>query len=254
MRRDEIGRRVDEVLEMVRLEGLADRYSRELSGGQQQRVALARATVFRPTLLLMDEPLSALDKNLRHNMQAEIRRIHRTLRTTIVYVTHDQEEALALSDRIVLMHRGRVEQSGCPTSIYEDPETAFAARFLGDSNSLRGRVACILPIGVEVALSDGARVRGRAAHKPKVGDEVLVIIRPEDLVVNPLEMLTRLSVVDMTIEEVIYLGSSIRVRGRFATDERCLLSLPRSQLRLVSELGPLRVAWRDEAARIVPAD
>jgi putative spermidine/putrescine transport system ATP-binding protein len=132
--REETRKRTLGSLALVRLEGYDSRYPRELSGGQQQRVALARASVYRPPLMLMDEPLSALDRKLRGEMQIEIRRLHRDLGTSMVSVTHDQEEALALSDRIVLMNEGRVEQIGTSQEIYERPQTLFAARFLGDSN------------------------------------------------------------------------------------------------------------------------
>lgn len=133
--RAEIDRRVHEVLGLVQLLGRDDNYPRQLSGGQQQRVALARATVFQPKALLLDEPLGALDKNLRAALQLEIRRIHRELRATFVFVTHDQEEALNLSDRIALFNDGRIEQVGTPEDLYNLPETAFAATFLGDSNA-----------------------------------------------------------------------------------------------------------------------
>jgi putative spermidine/putrescine transport system ATP-binding protein len=135
---DEIRVRVEGALELVGLRGLGHRYPAELSGGQQQRVAVARAIVFGPPLLLMDEPLGALDRNLREDLQNEIKRIHRELGTTFVYVTHDQHEALALSDRIAVFRDGRVEQLGTPTEIYEQPRTVFVARFIGDSNIFHG--------------------------------------------------------------------------------------------------------------------
>lgn len=128
-----------QALEMVRLATFGERFPRELSGGQQQRVALARALVYQPSLLLMDESLSALDRKLRENMHMEIRRIHRETGTTIVFVTHDQEEALALSDRVCLMNGGRIEQIGMPQASYETPRSAFVADFIGVSNKLRGR-------------------------------------------------------------------------------------------------------------------
>src|SRR5690606_25089861 len=131
---------VDEVLRLVRLSGYGERYPRQLSGGQQQRVALARALVFRPPVLLMDEPLGALDKKLREEMQLEIKHIQEATNITTVYVTHDQEEALTMSDRIAVMRDGRIEQVGSPRDLYERPASAFVAGFLGDSNFLEGRV------------------------------------------------------------------------------------------------------------------
>jgi putative spermidine/putrescine transport system ATP-binding protein len=250
MNRAALIRRVNDTLAMVRLEGLGDRHPRQLSGGQQQRVALARAIVFQPPLLLMDEPLSALDRGLRQNMQAEIRRIHRDLGSTVLYVTHDQEEALALSDRIALMLGGRIEQCGSPASIYEHPNTAFAARFMGESNFFRGKVADILTDMIEVSLANGITVRGRAACAPKRGDDVLVVIRPEDLIINPTEAINH-SVIEACVDEVTYLGSSLRVQGRIANGDNCIFYLPKSERRPVSER--LRLAWSTAVARVILA-
>jgi putative spermidine/putrescine transport system ATP-binding protein len=136
----EIAREVDHALALVGLEGLGSRYPRELSGGQQQRVALARAIVFHPRVLLMDEPLGALDKRLRESLQLEFKRIHQELGITFVYVTHDQTEALVMSDRIAVFNRGQIEQVGTAEELYERPATLFVAGFLGDSNVLPGRV------------------------------------------------------------------------------------------------------------------
>ncbi|MDE2456191.1 MAG: ATP-binding cassette domain-containing protein, partial [Burkholderiales bacterium] len=133
-------KRVARALAMVQLDGKAERMPAQLSGGQQQRVALARALVFEPQLVLMDEPLGALDKNLREQMKMEIKRLHRELETTIIYVTHDQEEALVMSDRVALMNHGRIEQIGAPVDLYERPANRFVAEFIGQSNILAGRV------------------------------------------------------------------------------------------------------------------
>jgi ABC-type Fe3+/spermidine/putrescine transport system ATPase subunit len=138
--RDVIAAKTADALQMVRLDDLHDRYPDQLSGGQQQRVALARAIVADPPLLLMDEPLGALDKNLREEMQFEIKRIQQSLRVTVLYVTHDQDEALTMSDRIVVMSEGRIEQAGPPEEIYERPRTRFVAEFVGDTNQIEGRL------------------------------------------------------------------------------------------------------------------
>src|ERR1700687_843423 len=137
----EIARLVDEALELVKLPGHGDRLPRQLSGGQQQRVALARAMVYRPALLLMDEPLGALDRKLREQLQLEIKRVHRERGISVLYVTHDQEEALTMSDRIAVFNRGRIEQIGTPAEIYERPTTPFVAGFVGTSNIIRGELA-----------------------------------------------------------------------------------------------------------------
>ena len=179
--RDERARRVAEALSAMDLAPLAQRRVAELSGGQAQRVALARALVNRPSVLLLDEPLSALDLQLRKQMQLELRRIHRTFRTTFVYVTHDQAEALTMSDRIVVMNDGRVEQVGRPEQIYRDPHTAFVARFVGESSLLPGTLAG----------SDGARATVRLAHGGATvgardrcgacpaGTDVALVLRPD---------------------------------------------------------------------------
>jgi putative spermidine/putrescine transport system ATP-binding protein len=176
--RAEIGRRVEGVLKLVELPGLGNRYPRQLSGGQQQRVALARAIVFEPKLLLMDEPLGALDKKLREQMQLEIKHLHKRLGVSIIYVTHDQDEALVMSDRIGVFNRGRLEQIGSVEDLYEQPTTRFVAEFIGESNMVRGAVReavnghCILETG------DGP-LRGRAQHAFDAGSSALISVRPE---------------------------------------------------------------------------
>jgi putative spermidine/putrescine transport system ATP-binding protein len=149
----EIDARVAEMLDLVRLNGFAKRLPKELSGGQQQRVALARALCFAPPVLLLDEPLGALDKKLRVEVQAQLKEIHRRVGTTFVYVTHDQEEALSMSDRIVIMQNGRIEQVGTPAELYQTPKTAFAASFLGKSNFLHrdGAVYALRPEKIDLA-------------------------------------------------------------------------------------------------------
>jgi putative spermidine/putrescine transport system ATP-binding protein len=180
--RAEIRRRVHEVLELVRLPGVTARKPRELSGGQQQRVSLARCIVYNPALILMDEPLGALDKKLREQMQLEIKRLHTELGITILYVTHDQEEALTMSDRIVLMNKGRIEQAGSPDELYFRPVSVFAGDFLGDSNLLQGRVSAM---GDMVCVDLGRRSvsAARPAFAPEPGQAVTVLVRPENMTV-----------------------------------------------------------------------
>ncbi|WP_373506262.1 ABC transporter ATP-binding protein [Aestuariivirga sp.] len=164
----EITARVDEMLELVQLTGLADRMPKQLSGGQQQRVALARALCFSPQVLLLDEPLGALDRKLRVDVQEQLKAIHRRVGTTFIYVTHDQEEALTMSDRIVIMNHGKVVQVGSPVDLYERPRTAFAASFLGKSNFLRhgGKTFAVRPEKIDIA--PAAMPQGAAALKGRV--------------------------------------------------------------------------------------
>lgn len=176
----EITERVRETLDLVQLGHLAQRLPRQLSGGQQQRVALARALVFRPSLLLLDEPLSALDKNLRVSMQDELKNLHQRVGLTFVCVTHDQEEALSLSDEVAILHGGRLVQSGTPAALYERPASRFVAGFLGRSNFFRGQVVGAVADGFSYRAGDTLLVQvGSAA----AGSEVLIALRPEKLVV-----------------------------------------------------------------------
>ncbi|MCC5982776.1 MAG: ABC transporter ATP-binding protein [Rhodobacteraceae bacterium] len=164
--RAEINRRVDEMLDLVQLAPFGDRKPAQLSGGQQQRVALARALSFAPPILLLDEPLGALDRKLRGDVQAQLKEIHRRIGTTFVYVTHDQEEALSMSDRVVIMQSGRIEQVGTPQELYQKPETEFSAGFLGNSNFLTidGIAHALRPERIDIA-SKGARPEPRMAGK-----------------------------------------------------------------------------------------
>ena len=176
--RREIESRVREALEKVQLGHAAKRKPHELSGGQQQRVALARSIIYEPSIILMDEPLGALDRNLRTQMQVEIKRLHSGLGLTVVYVTHDQEEALTMSDRVVLMRQGRIEQMGPPDQLYASPRSLFAATFIGESNLLRGRVRATGPEAM-LELPDGRLVRGRAMADLAAGVEACAVVRPE---------------------------------------------------------------------------
>jgi putative spermidine/putrescine transport system ATP-binding protein len=171
-----VKQKVRNALEMVGLEGFDERFPRELSGGQQQRVALARCLVYQPSLILMDESLSALDRKLRENMQIEIKRLHRETGATIIFVTHDQEEALALSDRVCLMNAGRIEQLGSPEEVYEQPRSSFVADFIGISNIFRGRVTS----DYRLETPDGVLPIPAAWHSVARNDGALVI-RPEHI-------------------------------------------------------------------------
>jgi spermidine/putrescine ABC transporter ATP-binding subunit len=177
--RGERTRMVGEALDLVRLPGYGARYPRQLSGGQQQRVALARAIVFNPRLLLMDEPLGALDKQLRESLQLEMRRLHADLGITFIYVTHDQEEALTMSDRIAVMNEGRIAQLGCPEELYDRPCSRFVASFLGESNFLPGIVHGFQGDDIVVAECGGTMVRAVAPSRPTQGDKVMLTMRPE---------------------------------------------------------------------------
>jgi spermidine/putrescine transport system ATP-binding protein len=206
-RRDH-GDRIKEMLRVVELEGLERRRPRQLSGGQQQRVALARALVNRPAALLLDEPLGALDVKLRKQMQLELKRIQNELGTTFVYVTHDQDEALAMSDRIAVMNGGRVEQIGAPREIYERPATAFVADFIGSLNAIAFRVDELVGGLAVMRLTDGERIIVPVASSTKTGDDLRVAVRPERVRIDLADSAASDSGsrVEGTVAEIVYLG------------------------------------------------
>ena len=177
----EVHEKVERFLEVVQLNGLADRLPRQLSGGQQQRVALARALAVEPRVLLLDEPFSALDKSLRLDMQIELRRLQKQFGLTAILVTHDQDEAMSVADRIAVMNSGRVEQVDNPVTVYDRPETLFVSGFVGTTNQLRGTVAVARPGSVEVELSAGATLDIPTERTFSAGEAVVVTIRPEQL-------------------------------------------------------------------------
>jgi len=202
----EIRRRVGEMLEIVGLTGREKSRPRELSGGQQQRVALARALVNRPRALLLDEPLGALDLKLRQQMQLELKRIQREVGITFVYVTHDQSEALTMSDRIAVMNDGAVEQLADPREIYERPATAFVASFIGTSNLLSGQISAISGDVATVRLGDRGRVLLHGGGH-RLGESVQITVRPEKIRILPGEPEGDVSAVPGVVSEVVYLGT-----------------------------------------------
>jgi putative spermidine/putrescine transport system ATP-binding protein len=208
--RAEIGRKVKEALDLVQLGALADRLPRQLSGGQQQRVALARALVFAPHLLLLDEPLSALDAKLRADMQIELKAFHRRIGLTFIYVTHDQEEALSMSDRIAILRDGWLLQLGAPTELYERPATRFVAEFLGKSNFLAGKVEQRSADGFAFRCN-GSLFAQTGAQGPDVGTSVLVALRPERLGLVTGTDSRPANAIDGTIAEFSYRGTSFHL-------------------------------------------
>ncbi len=189
----EIVRRVGKALEMVRLPGSEKKLPSQLSGGQQQRIALARAIVFEPEVLLLDEPLSALDANMREDMRVEIKKIQKETGITAIFVTHDQEEALSMSDRIVVMNAGVVEQIGTPGEVYDRPATAFVANFLGKANMLPGNVTAMDGAIATIALATGHTVRAASPKALSPGNAVTVVIRPQKLTVGAAAIANRLA-------------------------------------------------------------
>jgi spermidine/putrescine ABC transporter ATP-binding subunit len=213
----EMSARIDEALALVKLSGYAPRYPRQLSGGQQQRVALARALVFKPSLLLLDEPLGALDRLLREHMQLELRRLHEQLDMTMVYVTHDQEEALVLSDKIAIMNEGRIAQLDRPDAVYERPANRFVAGFVGHSNFLRGRIAVVDGAGGGLASVGELKIRVTGVGAFAENEDVEVAIRPEKIVLGT-EGMRSSEQYQATVEDSIYLGEAMKYTVRLARD------------------------------------
>jgi len=205
---NEIKKRVDEMLELIHMPKFGNRYPYQLSGGQQQRVALARALALSPQVLLLDEPLSALDAKIRVNLRAEIRAIQRELGITAIYVTHDQEEALSISDRIVVMYDGRTEQIGTPFQIYNFPETAFVASFIGTLNAFNAE---IVDVQQKILKIEGINVvTAEDLEGKKNGDKVMIAIRPERL--NFSSEQKKANLIDCTIANITFLGSIVRIQ------------------------------------------
>jgi putative spermidine/putrescine transport system ATP-binding protein len=211
VRKQEKEDRVKDALNVVKLPGYETRYPKQMSGGQQQRIALARAIVFNPPVLLMDEPLGALDKKLREHMQLEIKHIQTRLQVTVIYVTHDQEEALVMSDRIVVLNEGRIEQIGTPDEIYEKPANKFVAGFIGESNFIEGRIADRRGDTSTVQLEDGSIHALRLEGDIRTGEEVCFCIRPEKLFIVG-ENFRSENKLKGVVQEVIYVGETLRYK------------------------------------------
>jgi spermidine/putrescine ABC transporter ATP-binding subunit len=201
----ERGKRIGEALELVRLTGYEKRYPRQLSGGQQQRIALARALVFNPRVLLMDEPLGALDKKLREIMQIEIKQIAQYLNITVLYVTHDQSEAMTLSDRIAVMNSGQIQQVDSPSEIYDNPANYFVADFIGESNFIPGSIVKVEDRICFFASPDGSTFRASYNQEKTPGEKVHLLLRPEKIsFVNPGQ--PHSNGIEVTIEALFYMG------------------------------------------------
>jgi len=225
--KDEINQKVKRALDMVHLGDFGDRRPAQLSGGQQQRVALARALVFEPELVLMDEPLGALDKNLREEMQYEIKRIHADLGVTMIYVTHDQTEAMTMSDRIAVFNDGVVQQLASPETLYEAPENAFVAYFIGENNRLVGEVAAQQGETCTVRLDSGETVTAKPVAVEGPGSRTTLSLRPERVSILREGDAERFdNVFSARVQEVIYLGDHLRTRLSVCGSDEFILKTP----------------------------
>jgi spermidine/putrescine transport system ATP-binding protein len=254
--KDETRRRVAEELERVGLAGEAKRKPRQLSGGQQQRVALARALVNRPAVLLLDEPLGALDLKLRKQLQVELKRIQRDVGITFVYVTHDQEEALTMSDRIAVMNHGVVEQIADPETVYERPATTFVAGFIGVSNLMPGEVLSIDTGRAELRLDAGPTVRTAETGGARVGERVHAVVRPEKLQLETTATAANgRPSVEGQVESALYLGTATQMVVLLGDGTRMTVLVPNADADARRDLPgaghDARLSWSSENIHIV---
>lgn len=248
----EIREKVESALELVRLPGYGSRFPSQLSGGQQQRVALARAIVFNPDVLLMDEPLGALDRKLREHMQVEIKALHEALRITVIYVTHDQTEALAMSDRVAVMNNGKIEQVGRPKELYEQPANSFVADFLGESNFMSGWVREVE--GDTCSVTTRGQIDCVATRSPQVGigTKVNLLVRPERVLLLE-EAVSVPNQYEGRLDQITYTGDIIKYRISLSAHEVVTATVQnRAQGKTLERGETVKVGWRAEDVRIFP--
>ena len=252
----EIRGHVEAAMRLVRLDGLGERRPSQLSGGQRQRVALARAIVTKPTVLLLDEPLAALDKKLREEMQVEIKQLQRQVGITTVFVTHDQGEALTLSDRVVVMDGGRVAQIGTPTEVYERPGTRFVSDFIGLNNAVRAIVSAVDATGATVRTAAGRTLRVPGGPPAAAGDAVDLLIRPEKIAVNPRDLDGRQSL-DGTVAQVVYTGAVTYYHVDVGADVPLVAMVPNeghgATVAILPVGAPVVLGWSAENMLVFPA-
>lgn len=242
--------RIRQALEVVRLDGFEDRRPAELSGGQQQRVAIARALVFNPSLVLMDEPLGALDRRLREEMQFEIRRMQQDLGVTVVYVTHDQQEAMAMSSRVAVFHRGHIQQVAAPETLYEEPEREFVASFIGDNNMLRGHVRKVERDFCDIETPSGT-VRAFPVHHCRPGDRSVLAIRPERVSLTKPGVYT--NEFEAVVEDILFIGDHLRLRVNLCGNPNFVVKIQNTVGHsAVLEGDRIRIGWSVMDCRALP--
>ena len=252
--KNEVEEKVSNALSMVELQDFGNRMPLQLSGGQQQRVALARSLVFEPRLVLMDEPLGALDKNLREQMQYEIKHIHESLGVTVVYVTHDQSEALTMSNRIAVFDDGIVQQLAPPDELYEKPMNAFVAGFIGENNRLYGEVKAIEGDFCHVELEGGGgMVKALSVNVNGVGSRTTLSLRPERVTIGAAQGQSTNSL-EAKVEELIYLGDHIRSRVSLSGNNEFIVKVPNSHGHVHLKEGEVtQIGWEAEDCRALDA-
>ena len=246
--------KVKQALDMVQMGKFADRYPAQLSGGQQQRIALARALVFEPKLVLMDEPLGALDKQLREHMQLELKALHQRLGLTFVYVTHDQSEALTMSDRVAVFDQGVIQQLAVVDELYEYPQNQFVAGFIGDNNRLSGAIAEVDGKHCIIRLPDGSTISGLNVNSAVQGQQVTACMRPERIRLHTLNTLNEAGANSLpaTVSDLIYFGDHVRVRCSLLKQDDCFIKLALNDTALLQlQPGtPVRLGIEAERLRV----
>ena len=242
--------KIKRALDMVQMGAFANRRPSQLSGGQQQRIALARALVFDPALVLMDEPLGALDKQLREHMQFEIKHLHESLGITVVYVTHDQGEALTMSDRVAVFNDGRIQQLAPPADLYERPDNSFVAQFIGENNKLAGTVEELADGKALVRLATGELIDATPVNIREKGQKTLVSIRPERVEFKPEMMPAGAHTIEAEVVEIIYMGDILRAVLKVAGSADFVMKMRNTlgQTRLVQG-QKIKVGWHPQDAR-----
>ncbi|KNG93569.1 ABC transporter ATP-binding protein [Pseudaestuariivita atlantica] len=246
--------KVRRALDMVQMGAFGNRRPAQLSGGQQQRIALARALVFEPELVLMDEPLGALDKQLREQMQFEITRLAHDLGITTVYVTHDQTEALTMSDRVAVFNDGVIQQLAPPDQLYEEPENSFVAQFIGENNTLEGRVKAISGGIAEVELHDGRIIDAKPVNVHNPGERTRVSIRPERVEMNTARLPEGAHTLEAEVQEFIYMGDIFRTRLSVAGNDDFIVKTRNAPGQTRMEPGQkIQIGWLAEDCRALDA-
>jgi spermidine/putrescine transport system ATP-binding protein len=246
LKSSEIEERVKQALKQVKLEGLANRFPSQLSGGQQQRVALARALVNRPAVVLLDEPLGALDLKLRKEMQVELSNLHKDLGLTFILVTHDQEEAMSLSDRIAVMRAGKIEQIGTPAEIYERPKTTFVADFIGDTNLLKGRLESADASSLQITTTTGLKIVVQPKSPkdtPSNSNELVVSVRPEKIRLSLSPPESKINCFEGRLRHVMYMGTHVHYVVELLSGDRLTVMLPNVTNKLPDPNTPVYARW-----------
>lgn len=252
MGKSERDAKVKRALDMVELGAFGNRRPAQLSGGQQQRVAVARALVFDPDLVLMDEPLGALDKQLREQMQYEIKHIHESLGVSVVYVTHDQTEALTMSDRVAVFQDGVIQQLSSPDALYESPQNSFVAQFIGENNKLSGKVTSHNGDRCSLTLDDGTQIEAEAVNIQGVGSRSTLSLRPERIELEPAE--TRDNIVNGVVKEVLYLGDHLRIVMSVAGNDEFIVKVPNGGRNTIPVEGQVyKLGWSAVDAKALDA-